>query len=129
MRANGVANFPDPQRGQTTAKFPGAQQLGISGSRYRAAEGSCAHLLPNGGRTTQAALQHMLSELVRLSQCMRAHGVPNWPDPSVGPDGLPGFNLVGIRGLDSSSPETMTKIHECSSALGRALGGIRVRQP
>ena len=129
MRSNRVPNFPDPQRGQTNAKFPGAQQLRVSSSQYLAAEGACAHLLPNAGQATPAASAQMLSKMVLFSQCMRSHGVPNWPDPTSGPDGTPGFNLVGINGIpEQSSPEFQNAIHECGHLVPHALGGIRVRQ-
>jgi hypothetical protein len=46
MRSHGVPNFPDLN---SSDKFPGAQQLGVSSSQYQAAMNACQHLLPNGG--------------------------------------------------------------------------------
>ena len=113
---------------QTNAKFPDAQQLRVSSSHYQAAEGACAHLLPNAGQATPAASAQILSKMVRFSQCMRSHGVPNWPDPTSGPDGTPGFNLVGIDGIpEQSSPQFQNAIHGCGHLVPHALGGIRVR--
>ena len=48
MRSKGVPNFPDPDAGATNAKFPTAQQLGVSSSQYQAGENACQHLLPAG---------------------------------------------------------------------------------
>lgn len=131
VRSHGVPDFPDPQAGASNAKFPSAQQLRIGSSQLNAAETGCQHLLPAGidDRFRPAEVPHLLSGMVNFSRCMRHHGVQNWPDPTVGSGGRPGFDLVGITGLDASSPQTMTKIHECSHLLPRALGGIRVRQP
>jgi hypothetical protein len=39
----------------------------------------------SAGRTTQAQIQHTQEELVRFAACMRAHGVPNFPDPATDP--------------------------------------------
>ena len=129
MGSNGVRNFPDPLRGQTTAKFPGAQQLGVSSSRYQAAEGACAHLLPSAGQSSPTASARLLSQMVRFSQCMRSNGVPAWPDPSGGPQG-PSFNLVGLHGIpDQNSPQFEHAVHACGHLVPRALGGIRVRSP
>jgi hypothetical protein len=66
--------------------------------------------------------------MLSFSQCVRRHGVQNWPDPTIGPQGQPGFNLVGIAGLDANSPEIMADIHECSHLLPSALGGIRIQE-
>jgi len=130
MRSNGVPNFPDPQPRQTNAKFPGAQQLGVSSSRYQAAEGTCGHLLPNGGQTTPAASAQLLSAMVRFSQCMRSHDVPSWPDPTIGPDGRPGFNLVGVHGIpNQSSPQFQHALRACGHLVPHSLGGIPVRSP
>jgi hypothetical protein len=49
MRSNGLPSFPDPLPGQVTAKFPSAQDLGVSTSLYQTAQNACQHLLPNGG--------------------------------------------------------------------------------
>ena len=131
MRANGVPRYPDPSsnnelpNGLTKVSV---QQLGVSSSQVQVAERACAHLLPNGGRTTPAASAQLLSKMVRFSQCVRSHGVANWPDPILGPDGSPGFNLVGIDGIpDQSSPQFQNAIHECGHLVPHALGGIRVR--
>ncbi len=48
MRSHGVRNFPDPDPGVGSAKFPSAQQLGVSSPHYQAAENGCQHLLPAG---------------------------------------------------------------------------------
>jgi hypothetical protein len=127
MRSHGVPNFPDPT---SDLKFPTAQQLGVSSSRYQAAEGACQHLLPNGGSIAPAEAQQMLPAMRRFSQCMRSHGVPNWPDPTIGSDGKPGFDLIGVQPpIDTSSPQFASKEHDCGHLVPSQLGGIPVRQP
>jgi hypothetical protein len=130
MRSNGLANFPDPQPGQTNAKYPDAQQLDVSSSRYQAAQGSCAHLLPNGGQSSPAATAQSLRQMLQFSQCMRARGVPSWPDPTTGADGNPSFNLVGVQGIpDPSSLRFQSALHECGHLVPHRLGGIPVSRP
>lgn len=126
MRSHGVPTFPDPS---SDLKFPSAQQLGVSGSRYQAAEGACQHLLPNGGRgPNQAEEQQQLSGMREISRCMRSHGVPNWPDPSVDSQGRPFYNLVNVHGIDASRSSRI--MLECSRLLPRKLplGGVPVRR-
>jgi hypothetical protein len=128
MRSHGLANYPDPSAGAHNAKSRSAQQLGVSTSRLQAAQRACQHLLPAGvdDQFPPAEVQLLLPGMRSFSQCMRSHGVPNWPDPSTSSAGQPGFNLVGIRGLNSDSPQATTAIHECQHLLPSALGGIPV---
>jgi hypothetical protein len=81
MRSHGVSSFPDPTGGGAIPKV-GLQQLGVSSSRFQAAQRACRHLLPNGGSgPTSAQVQQVSALALRFSPCMRAHGVPNFPDP------------------------------------------------
>jgi hypothetical protein len=118
MRSHGVRNFPDPSsNGQIPKKTP--QQLGVSSSRYQAAQRACAHLLPNGGSgPSQAALQQSWSDDLKFARCMRSHGVPNWPDPTRYPrhPERPYFNLTAA-GIDPASPQIIPEIHACLHLL------------
>jgi hypothetical protein len=128
VRDHGVPNFPDPQAGATNEKFPSAQQLGVGSSQLSTAENACQHLLPVGvdDQFPAAEVPLLLSEMTRFSQCVRAHGVPNWPDPSTDSQGRPIFNLssAGISLRESHSRQLESKMTECGHLLPRTLGGI-----
>jgi len=130
MRSHGVANFPDPQPGQTNEKFPGAQQLGVSSSRYQAAVKGCQHLLPAGAGDQFPAgeVRLLLVGMLNFSQCMRSHGVPKWPDPSVDSEGRPVFDLgrAGISQSEARSAQITAKVSECQHLLPPALPGIPI---
>jgi hypothetical protein len=130
MRSHGVRNFPDPQPGVGSAKFPGAQQLGVSGPQYQAAENACQHLLPAGtnDQFLPAEVPLLLTGMREFSQCMRSHGVPNWPDPSVNAEGQPLFELSAqnITRSEAHSQQMMTKEAECQHLLPSALGGTPI---
>lgn len=130
VRSHGVGDFPDPPAGAANTKFPSAQQLRVGSSQLNAGETGCQHLLPAGidGHFRPAEVSHLLIGLVNFSQCMRHHGVQNWPDPTVGSGGRPGFNLVGIQGLDANSPQFQHALHECGHLVSSTLGGIPVRE-
>jgi len=133
MRSHGVPNFPDPQPNVTRTKFPSAQQLGVSSSRYQAAVKACQQLLPPGAgdQFSPAEVQLILAGMLRFSECMRAHGVPNWPDPILDSQGRPVFDLgrAGITRSESRSPQLTARIGECHHLLPRALPGIPVGGP
>ena len=66
------------------------EAISIDSSQVQAAYGDCRHLLPGGPsiaqleQDVQQAQQRQaqaLPALLKYAQCMRGHGVPNFPDP------------------------------------------------
>src|SRR5260221_14288864 len=78
MRSHGVPDFPDPD---SNGNFH-LDNNSVS-SQETAANQVCNHLLNVGTQLNAAQTQHTLSQLVKYAQCMRAHGVPNFPDPQI----------------------------------------------
>ena len=125
MRSKGVPDYPDPGSDGQVPKTS-AQHLGVSSSVFDAARQACGHLLPTtGGSLTssslqqcylalvcpQALVQHAMSAGLQFSRCMRSHGVPNWPDPTIDSEGRPLFNINVPR----PTPRPVnTAINECS---------------
>jgi hypothetical protein len=132
MRSHGVPSFPDPDSSGSIPKGD-AQSLGVSTSGYEAAETACRHLLPTGGSFEQGALQctlaadcppavvqQMTSAMTKFARCMRSHGVPNWPDPTLDPQGRPVFAIsAGRDGFDPDSPQITGTDQECVRLTGQ----------
>ena len=127
MRANGVPKYPDPASGGQLPKGD-AQFFGVSDATYQTAERTCQHLLPTGGSFDQqshdcieagdcppALVQQMLTVDRKFAQCMRIHGVPNWPDPVIGANGGPVFKVsaAGITHTQTHSPPMENTIMAC----------------
>jgi hypothetical protein len=93
MRAHGVPNFPDPNAQGKPFTAQSLQQAGIGGNspQFQAASQACAHLMVP---PSPAQLAQMTSEMVRYAACMRAHGVPDFPDPSTSANGGPVTSLT-----------------------------------
>jgi hypothetical protein len=123
-----VPSFPDPLAGATNAKFPGARQLQVSSFVLGAAENACQHLLPAGvdDRFPAAEVPILLRGMVPFALCMRAWGVPNFPDPAVDSEGRPVFSLSthGISLSYSHSNHFNAVLGRCQHLLPRQLGGI-----
>ena len=107
-----------------------SQQLGVSSSQFQAAERACQRLLPAGtdDQFPPGEVQQLLIGMLRFSQCMRSHGVPNWPDPTTDSEGRPIFPLpaAGISRQQARSPRVTHAGDECQHLLPAALGGIPV---
>ena len=134
MRSHGVPNYPDPSNGQLPKG--GAQAFGVSSSVFSAAQSACHSLLPDAGSFEEQAsqctlagdcppalVQQMMATDRKFAQCMRSHGVPNWPDPTTGLQGSPEFRLsqVGITHNQTHSAPMSNTITECQRLEGATL--------
>jgi hypothetical protein len=141
MRSNGVSRFPDPDpdSGGGIPKAD-AQRLGVSSSQLQAAESACQHLLPSTGSIDQqteqcmtagdcppALVQQVLNLERSFAQCMRSHGVPNWPDPTLDSQGRPVFIISISRDLGGVDPHTAQMTAE-QDECGRLTGSPEPRQ-
>ena len=133
MRSNGVPNYPDPNTNGALPKG-NAQAFGVSTSQYQAAEQACGHLLPSSGSDSltrclmtgdcpRSVVQPALQEGRTFAQCMRSHGVANWPDPTVDSLGRPSFQVTraGISIDATRSPQMLSKIGDCQREPGALL--------
>jgi hypothetical protein len=132
MRSHGVPRFPDPDSGGELPKAD-AHQLDVSSSQLQAAEQACRRLLPNDSSAINTGsvqqcmeasdcppglVQHTLTEERRFAQCMRSHGVPNWPDPSIDSQGRPVFRIsISKLGFDPYSRRVWAEGNECSHLM------------
>jgi hypothetical protein len=83
MRSHGVTNFPDPD---SFGNFSLADTGIIVGSpSFHAAENACSKLLPGGNPAASNANTAATKRLfLAAAECMRAHGVSGFPDPTTG---------------------------------------------
>jgi hypothetical protein len=127
MRSDGVPTYPDPivNGGVTTLPKESAQHLGVSGSQFTTAERACQHLLPHTGSLTASSLQQCyLADVCppalvqdamnagrQFAGCMRSHGAPTWPDPTIDGEGRPLYNITVPR---PPPPRVAAAINQCS---------------
>ena len=130
MRAHGVSDFPDPNSDGTIAIQ--AQQNGngngnrpdLNSAQAQSADKTCRHLLPNGGQLSPAQRQQAINRLLQFSECMRTHGVPNYPDPTVKNNGsMIGFEIKAGSGVDPNSPAYKSAQQACQSLMPGPKGG------
>lgn len=127
MRSHGLADFPDPSAngGIRISVHPGSE-LNPSSPQFQAAQKACQSLMP-GALTTPAEKAAANAKALLFSQCMRAHGITDFPDPN-------GQGVIDIQfgnGLNQSSSQYEKAQQACQSlengfdmiARGRAPGG------
>jgi hypothetical protein len=113
MRANGVSDFPDP-RPNGGFLIPGnvAQSPNFDQAREK-----CAPLMPAGNTAGGQADPDAILEFAR---CMRANGVPDFPDPSPSAGGGLG-TTAGGGGINTNSPAFQSAVQICGEKTGIQL--------
>jgi hypothetical protein len=103
MRSHGVPDFPDPDSSggysltaNGSLQGAGGASVDVNSSQAQAAYGDCRHLLPGGPSISQLEQEEqqeqeqqakILPAVLKFVQCMRSHGVPNFPAPGQGKSG------------------------------------------
>jgi hypothetical protein len=132
MRSHGVANFPDPDsKGRikiTSGVSANGQKTGVDvhSPQFDRARKACDKLLPNGGRPTAAQQAQEQQQMLKFAQCMRAHGVPKFPDPKPG-----GALALGTKaGVDPNTPEFQAAQKACQKLVpGSPITAAPAKQP
>jgi hypothetical protein len=116
IRAHGVSDFPDPD-----AKNQFAYGVSVSPAVWKQATTACKDLQPPGTLSSKRTPKEQSASL-RFAQCVRDHGVKDFPDP------VNGDPLIDTTHIPSSNkPGGMTILnaatHKCGSILKLAAGG------
>ena len=101
MRSHGVPNFPDPKQVGDGIQIAGSEPgMNPQSPTFESAQHSCKHLLPGGGRPTRAGQQRALARMLHISQCMRAHRISGFPDPTLAsPPSRAAYSAVMSNGV------------------------------
>ena len=117
MRAHGVPNFPDPDSygGNPVNMAPGSSVITIagiafSGPAFEKAEKLCDPL--GLGSSRPPITEATKRKLIAFAECMRAHGLTNWADPTFPPSG--GI-MQGGGSYNRSDPKVESAARACNS--------------
>ncbi len=130
MRAHGLPNFPDPKAGGGFLFHTGAG-ADPSSLAFKAAQAKCKKFLPPGPGSSAPPSAKTLAHYLAIAQCMRRHGVPEFPDPRTTAPSDPRSALGGagvisdIEGvvfvfpgrIDQQSPAFTRAAAECAFPL------------
>jgi hypothetical protein len=114
IRAHGVPDFPDPNA-QGVFSLSGADASLPQTAQFQRASTACRSLLHLGGAPPSPATRaKVLAALLKYSQCMRSHGVTNFPDPTTS-GGAVGLTLGSSSGVNPQSPIFQRAQRACAS--------------
>ena len=112
MRGHGVSNFPDPEAAAgiqipvNLAQHPSPA--------FKAATKACQYLVP-ADAAPPAVSASQKAAAVKLAQCMRKHGIPNYPDPTY-KDGHEVPPSIADPALNPASPAFGDASKACQSS-------------
>jgi hypothetical protein len=115
MRAHGVTTFPDPTINGNSVSSSGSMG-NVSQAVVQAAQGACRALSPQNFVPPGVNPAQNAAQALKWAQCIREHGVPNWPDPN----GNGTFSVSGSIDLQGAAYLGASKA--CQSVRPRSLG-------
>jgi len=117
LRAYGVSDFPDPN---ASGEFP-SYGVSVTAAVWTKAVAACKSLQPPGSLSAHLT-QTQFAAALEFAQCVREHGVPDFPDP------VNGQPLIDTNRIPSANkPGGMTILnaatHTCGRLLAQQTGG------
>jgi hypothetical protein len=119
MRRHGLPNFPDPRADSNGYHLRYGAENGIDprSPQFTNGQQACRRLLPNGGRQSSQEQAKAFQAGLEYAICMRAHGVPSFPDPKVSSDGAIEFGIGAKTHVNPSSPSVKAADRACQHLL------------
>jgi hypothetical protein len=114
MRSHGLSDFPDPVNGQLSLRVTKGSDLDPNSSAFKSAAQACQSLAPAGLQRGSGQSTQQQTQFLKFAQCMRKHGVSNFPDPQAG-----GFL---IQGSIQQNPNFGSAMQACRPLL--PAGGV-----
>jgi hypothetical protein len=118
MRTHGEPEFPEPSEGGIHIENHNGHGPNPESSQFQAAEKACSKYAPSKIAPSPAQQAKMQEAALKFSECMRSHGVPNFPDPKFSGGGTRVTLKAGSSGgLNPSSPQFQAAQKACQSNL------------
>jgi hypothetical protein len=115
MHAHGV-NISISSNGSFTGGGGSGGHDSGSQAKDQSAQNACRHLLPSGSPDQSQVAAHQAQALeqdLKYTQCMRSHGMPNFPDPTH----QDGDGPITFPGADTGTPAYAKANQACQSLL------------
>jgi hypothetical protein len=125
MRSHGVTDFPDPNSKAEFQIQPVQVHNGVrtvsedllaSSPAFQAAQRACGSLGSAGRQVTAVQEKQEFHLTLQAAECMRANGVPNYPDPKW-LNGSIDANYNPSLNINPSSPAFLKAAKKCAHGL------------
>ena len=128
MRAHGVSNFPDPSTrgGGVDLSITPSSGINTEAPAFQSAQHSCQHLMPGVGQPSAQASAQAKAQLLRTSECIRAHGITDFPDPQTGSPPSNRAAYSSIMGFDGAFLAVPSSINPQSPAFKQAAAACNL---
>lgn len=118
MRTHGEPEFPEPSEGGIHIESHNGHGPNPESSQFQAAEKACSKYAPSKIAPSPAQQKEHEEQALKFSTCMRAHGVPNFPDPKFSGGGTRVSLKIGSSsGINPGSPQFQAAQKACQSNL------------
>lgn len=108
MRSHGVPSFPDPSSGGGGIRISVGSGVNPQSPAFQSAQNACSKLLPGGGPANGKVAESRKLALLKLAECMRAHGIASFPDPTISAPTAP----AGGGGIAFGSPGAFLSVSQ-----------------
>jgi hypothetical protein len=124
MRTHGEPNMPEPNftkdGSHVSVSINANSGLDPNSPQFAAATKACKHLLPNNGGPSQRQVITPAdqADYLKGAACMRAHGVPDFPDPTFENNTVTFHSQTAI---DTNSPQYERALTTCQKLIPAGL--------
>jgi hypothetical protein len=131
MRSHGLPNFPDPhvsyQNGQGSVS-QGVPASDAASPQFKTAQKACQHIMPAPGGSGGGSQDHgpPPQALLAFARCLRAHGLPKFPDPDR--QGQLTIEMINAAGVDLHAPAVLAAAEGCVGATHGAITMAEVQR-
>jgi len=108
MRSHGIADFPEPNAGGSVSLQQGQQLPDVNSPEFKAAAQACKSLNPAGAAPAPGQQAQQLAAEVKYAQCMRSHGIANFPDPTSA-------GGLDFSSVDVNAPQVIAADKACAT--------------
>ena len=108
MRSHGITNFPEPNASGDLSVQQGQVLPDANSPEFKAAAQACKSLNPAGAAPAPGQQAQQLAAEVKYAQCMRSHGIANFPDPTSA-------GGLDFSGVDINSPQVIAADKACAT--------------
>jgi len=103
---------------QKTPNSTKVNGVSVNGPAFQSAMQACKSYLPNGGNPQPLSAARR-NAILAFSQCMRSHGITNFPDPTFQGNRVALQLRVGT-GIDPNSPAFQSAQKACGAPFAKA---------